>query len=82
MIKFSADGANRWAPALAGGEANPHGALSSASRKIAPLRRTLRKASERGSGSLMRCKEIRTPNQVVRTRLAHVGETKSMETTS
>jgi hypothetical protein len=67
------------APALAGCEANPHGALNSASRKIAPLRRTLRKASERGSGSLMRCKEIRTPNQIVRIRMAHVGEAKKQE---
>ena len=70
----------RRAPTLAGGEANPHGALSSASRKIAPLRRTLRKASERGSGSLMRCKEIRTPNQVARTRKAHLREDNDLET--
>ena len=75
----SAEGAMRRAPTLAGGEANPHGALSSASRKIAPLSRTLRKASESGSGSFMRCKEIRTLNQIVRTGMAHLGETNKLE---
>ena len=78
----SAEGARRCAPALAAGEANPQGALSSASRKIAPLRRTLRNASEKGSGSFMRCKEIRTPNQVFRTGTAYGGSTQNVEAQS